>query len=204
MLSRTITRTTAMSAAATLLFLVGAPSAFATTSGADEHRNERAAANHDEHVASRTAGDDEPQPASNADFSGNGANDHGAYDSTRDGSPSGNGNGDGAATGQPCAGCVGNADNKNPPGQAPDGSDDNNGYECDGNSGVGRTNPAHTGCDVASDTPSTPATPVTPVLSSSNTPADSTTTAARETAVLGVSITRPPAEKDIFAREGGP
>lgn len=70
----------------------------------------------------------------------------GAYHSTCDGSPSLNGNGDGKATGKPCAGCVGAADNKNPPGQAPDGSDANNGYECDGNSGVGKTNPAHTGC----------------------------------------------------------
>jgi hypothetical protein len=70
----------------------------------------------------------------------------GAYHSTCDGSPSMNGNGDGAATGKPCAGCVGAADNKNPPGQAPDGSDSNNGYECDGNSGIGKTNPAHTGC----------------------------------------------------------
>lgn len=70
----------------------------------------------------------------------------GAYHSTCDGSPSMNGNGNGAATGKPCAGCVGAADNKNPPGQAPDGTDANNGYECDGNSGVGKTNPAHTGC----------------------------------------------------------
>ena len=70
----------------------------------------------------------------------------GAYHSTCDGSPSMNGNGNGAATGKPCAGCVGAADNKNPPGQAPDGTDANNGYECDGNNGVGKTNPAHTGC----------------------------------------------------------
>ena len=70
----------------------------------------------------------------------------GAYHSTCDGSPSLNGNGGGQATGKPCAGCVGAADNKNPPGQAPDASDANNGYECDGNRGVGKTNPAHTGC----------------------------------------------------------
>jgi hypothetical protein len=75
-----------------------------------------------------------------------GANTSGAYNSTCDGRPSGNGNGDGAATGRPCAGCVGNADDKNPPGQAPDGSDANNGYECDGNKGIARENPAHTGC----------------------------------------------------------
>jgi hypothetical protein len=58
----------------------------------------------------------------------------------------GNGSETGNATGQPCAGCVGNADDKQPPGQFPDGSDDNNGYECDGNQGVGKENPAHTGC----------------------------------------------------------
>ena len=73
---------------------------------------------------------------------GNGANTSGAYNSTCDGSASQNGQG-GA---QPCAGCVGNADDKNPPGQAPDGSDHNAGYECDTNSGIGKTNPAHTGC----------------------------------------------------------
>ncbi|MDQ1438994.1 MAG: hypothetical protein QOK43_2623 [Acidimicrobiaceae bacterium] len=91
-----------------------------------------------------------PQPASNADYSGHGANQHGSYDSTRDGSPSGNGNGGGEAKGKPCAGCVGKADNKNPKGQAPGGSDHNNGYECDGNHGVGRSNPAHTGCRTGS------------------------------------------------------
>ena len=63
--------------------------------------------------------------------------------SQRRGQPvSGNGN----ATNQPAAGTVGNADSKNPPGQAPDGSDGNNGYECDGNQGIGQTNPAHSGC----------------------------------------------------------
>jgi len=88
-----------------------------------------------------------PQPASKADYSGNGANRHGSYDSTRDGSASGNGNGGGKAKGKPCAGCVGKADNKNPKGQAPDGPTDRNaGYECDRNHGIGRTNPAHTGC----------------------------------------------------------
>jgi hypothetical protein len=68
--------------------------------------------------------------------------DCGAYCPSGVGLPSGNGN----ATNQPCAGCVGNADAKNPPGQAPDGSDANNGYECDGNQGIGQTNPAHSGC----------------------------------------------------------
>jgi hypothetical protein len=84
---------------------------------------------------------------------GHGANVRGAYDETCDGSPSGNGNGGGNATGKPCAGCVGNADDKNPPGQAVDGSDHNAGYECDRNHGVGRTNPAHTGCLTAASEP---------------------------------------------------
>jgi hypothetical protein len=69
-----------------------------------------------------------------------------AYTSTCDGRASLNGNGGGEATGQPCQGCVGNADNKNPRGQAPNGSDANNGYECDGNSGIAKGNPAHTSC----------------------------------------------------------
>ena len=73
-------------------------------------------------------------------------NDGDPYDSTCDGSPSQNGNGNGNGN-QPCAGCVGAADNKNPPGQAPDGSDNNNGYECDANNGVGKGNPAHSGCE---------------------------------------------------------
>jgi hypothetical protein len=85
--------------------------------------------------------------------SGHGANHSGAYDDTCDGSPSANGNGNGNATGKPCAGCVGNADEKNPAGQAPDGSDSNSGYECDENSGVGKTNPAHTGCESAQENP---------------------------------------------------
>lgn len=74
----------------------------------------------------------------------------------------GNGSENGKAKGQPCAGCVGNADNKNPPGQAPDGSDSNNGYECDGNQGVGKENPAHTGCITTAPTPTPTPTPCTP------------------------------------------
>ncbi|MGH3713749.1 MAG: hypothetical protein ACRDT4_09870 [Micromonosporaceae bacterium] len=107
-----------------------------------------------------TSGDpSQPQPPSQGDFSGHGANQHGAYDSTRDGSPSGNGNGGGNAVGKPCAGCVGKADNKNPPGQAPDGTDPNAGYECDRNHGIGRTNPAHTGCRPAPPDGETPPPP---------------------------------------------
>lgn len=82
---------------------------------------------------------------------GHGANQGGPYDNTCDGSAARNGNGGGQATGRPCAGCVGNADDKNPPGQYPDGSDHNAGYECDRNRGIGRTNPAHTGCQGGSE-----------------------------------------------------
>lgn len=65
-----------------------------------------------------------------------------AYAPNNVGAPSGNG----VATTQPGAGTVGKADSKCPPGQFPNGSDSNAGYECDTNQGVGQTNPAHTGC----------------------------------------------------------
>lgn len=47
----------------------------------------------------------------------------------------------GASAEQPCEGCAGEADNKNPPGQLV--GDRNAGYEADRNSGVGNGNPAH-------------------------------------------------------------
>jgi hypothetical protein len=103
-----------------------------------------------------------PQPIQHPDNQ-NGANAHpGPYSSTRDGSPSLNGNGNGQAVGKPCAGCVGKADNKNPAGQFPNGSDHNAGYECDRNNGIGQTNPAHTGCAESPPVPETPPVPVTP------------------------------------------
>jgi hypothetical protein len=96
----------------------------------------------------------------------NGANANpGPYSSTRNGAPSLNGNGNGAAVGQPCAGCVGKADNKNPPGQFPNGTDPNAGYECDSNNGIGQTNPAHTGCVSSPPIPVTPPVPVSPPIS---------------------------------------
>lgn len=129
---------------------------------------------------------------------GNGANKSGAYDSTCDGFASLNGNGGGAATGKPCAGCVGNADDKNPKGQAPNGSDSNKGYECDSNNGIGKSNPAHTGCVSSTSTPSTTVAPspevVVPetdepeVLPETVQPAATETpapTVSPETAVLG-------------------
>jgi hypothetical protein len=102
----------------------------------------------------------QPQSLSRADVNTGGANGQcptGPYCSTRNGSPSLNGNGNGGANGKPCAGCVGKADNKNPPGQMPNGSDHNAGYECDRNHGIGASNPAHTGC--ASSVPPTTVTP---------------------------------------------
>ena len=118
--------------------------------------------NPDKHGTSDTAPLNSPQPLSKADRNGTGANPgdtctH-SYCSTRDGSASGNGVGDGEAKGKPCAGCVGKADNKNPKGQYPDGSDHNAGYECDRNQGIGKTNPAHTGCTGATSEPTTPPT----------------------------------------------
>ncbi|MCA1696035.1 MAG: hypothetical protein LC749_15650, partial [Actinobacteria bacterium] len=74
-----------------------------------------------------------------------GANQPGPYDPSGVGAPSGNGSDDNNGN-RPCAGCVGNADNQNPPGQLPGGGDPNAGYECDTNQGVGQTNPAHSGC----------------------------------------------------------
>ena len=90
----------------------------------------------------------------------------GNYENTCPDGPSQNGAGDGEANGKPCAGCVGNADDKNPAGQADSGpTDANNGYECDqkgrsakeGNNGIGYGNPAHTGCE--GDTPENPCVP---------------------------------------------
>lgn len=72
-------------------------------------------------------------------------NDDGPFDENENqGDPSENGQGDGNANGRPCQGCVGNADDKNPPGQGR--NDANSGYECDKNRGVGVGNPAHSGC----------------------------------------------------------
>ncbi len=83
-------------------------------------------------------------------FNGNGgsADSGNQYASTCDRRASQNGKGGGSANGRPCQGCVGNADNKNPRGQAPNGGDSNKGYECDLNLGVGKGNPAHTSCSM--------------------------------------------------------
>ena len=123
-------------------------------------KNNGKASTHSTKGTAGTSGDPtKPQPLSNADKNSGGANGKcpgGPYCSTRNGSPSGNGNGKGKAVGKPCAGCVGKADNKNPHGQYPNGSDHNKGYECDGNHGIGRTNPAHTGCKSVTPPPKPP------------------------------------------------
>src|SRR3989442_8420 len=54
------------------------------------------------------------QPLSNADQNGTGANQPGPYDASPHYAAAPNGMGDGQAPGKPCAGCVGQADNKNP------------------------------------------------------------------------------------------
>ena len=133
------------------------------------------------------ASDTSPQPFSNADLNNTGANDTSSsnqYLSTRNGSPSQNGSGNGLANGKPCAGCVGKADNKNPQGQFPNGSDANSGYECDANHGIGQSNPAHTGCTPAAG----PTTTTTPSESGSTT----TTVAGSGGGGSGPSPTGPP------------
>jgi len=103
--------------------------------------------------------------------------------------PSLNGNGNGNAVGKQDAGAVGKADYKNPKGQKPNGSDLNAGYECDTNHGIGRSNPAHTGCQPPITPKVTPSvtpkvTPkVTPSVSISVTSASTTAPAS----VLGTS-----------------
>ena len=123
-------------------------------------------------------------PATTAAVSNGSANtDCGSYCSTSDGTPSANGNGGGNGN-QPCAGCVGNADNKNPPGQYKDGGDANNGYECDGNNGIAKGNPAHSGCQ-----PTTTVAPTTTTVVPPTTVAPTTTTTAAQTTTTAAPTT---------------
>jgi hypothetical protein len=121
---------------------------------------------------------------------GNGANTSGPYNDTCDGSPSANGNGGGQATGKPCAGCVGKADEKNPPGQQPGPNDKNKGYECDGNKGIGKGNPAHTGCTQTNTPPPDDETD-TEVEGETLTRVTPGTTTSTPTEVLGAVFERP-------------
>jgi hypothetical protein len=70
----------------------------------------------------------------------------GPYTRPCEGDPVDTTTGDVQGYGKPCSGCVGNADDKDPPGQSSDGSDHDAGYECDRNQGIGQGNPAHSGC----------------------------------------------------------
>jgi hypothetical protein len=74
----------------------------------------------------------------------------------------------------PCNGCVGRADDKAPAGQAA--GDANAGYECDRNRGVGRGNPAHSGCETTTSTTGAPTT---------TTEATTTTSSTTTTTVFG-------------------
>jgi hypothetical protein len=90
------------------------------------------------------------------------------------GEPSGNGKSTDNNGNRPCAGCVGKADYKNPPGQLPDGTDHNKGYECDENEGVGKMNPAHSGCAPGAPTPpNQPPPSISPPTSAVTPPAES-------------------------------
>lgn len=93
-----------------------------------------------------SGGEGQAQGQAKGNSEGTGANQSGPYNPSGVGKQSGNGNSDNNNGKRPCAGCVGKADAKNPPGQLPGGSDRNRGYECDENQGVGKTNPAHSGC----------------------------------------------------------
>ncbi|MEY2476442.1 MAG: hypothetical protein QOG87_1757 [Actinomycetota bacterium] len=121
-----------------------------------------------------------------ANSASNAESDCGSYCSTSDGTPSANGNGGGNGN-QPCAGCVGNADNKNPPGQYKDGSDHNNGYECDGNNGVGKGNPAHSGCKPTTTT--APPQTTTTVKQTTTTVQQTTTTQPQTTTTAPLTTT---------------
>jgi hypothetical protein len=135
--------------------------------------------------------------------------DCGAYCSTSDGSPSLNGNGNGDAGGKPCAGCVGNADNKNPPGQFKDGDDPNNGYECDGNNGIAKGNPAHSACKPTTTTvPQQTTTTVAQQTTTTVAQQETTTTVAGDTtttvAVEGSTVTTEPEVLGVqFSRGSG-
>ena len=124
---------------------------------------------------------------------GNGANTGDAYDNTCD-SPDydpipGNGDGNGERVGIPCTGCVGQADDKNPKGQMPGGSDSNNGYECDGNKGIAQGNPAHTTC-----TPPQNSSEGNAGEGGNGNVSNAGGSITTPTEVLGVGATRPPTE----------
>jgi hypothetical protein len=123
----------------------------------------------------------------------------GPYCATSIGSPSLNGNGNGNAVGKPAAGTVGKADNKNPQGQMPNGSDRNAGYECDTNHGIGRSNPAHTGC-----LPNTPVVPPVSVPPVSVPPVSVPPVVVPSVSVLGVVAEAPVSALGVVAEAANP
>jgi len=148
-------------------------------------------------------GSDQASQSNGSD--GNGANDlsAGPYDpdpadppASGVGEPSGNGNSTNNNRQRPCAGCVGNADYKNPPGQLPDGTDHNRGYECDGNQGVGKMNPAHSRCKPGGAAPpvTPPVTPPTPPLTPPTPPLTPPTPPLTPVTPPLTPVTGPPAE----------
>ena len=133
-------------------------------------------------AAAAHAAQDQKGVAANSNGANSGC---GNYCPNNVGAPSQNGNGGGQAVGRPGQGTVGNADSKNPPGQFPDGSDSNKGYECDQNNGIGKGNPAHTGCVRTTKPPENP--PVTPPGQGGGTPQGEVTPPA-PTPVVSASI----------------
>ena len=92
-----------------------------------------------------TATQDTAQLEAAAPGGGGTANQDGPYTPDPSASPTPSGNGQGSTPHD--SGSKGNADGKNPPGQMPGPDDDGDvGYECDGNQGVAKGNPAHTQC----------------------------------------------------------
>ena len=181
----------------------------ATAAPPPGHSDNGQASSHSTSGTSGTSGNpSSPQPQSTADTNNGGANGQcpgGTYCSTRHGAASQNGNGNGQATGKPCAGCVGKADNKNPPGQetsSPGTTFPNNGYECDNNNGIGKTNPAHTGCTSPTSAPTSAPTSGSkpdcttspPSAGCSSTTSTSTTTGSTSggATVLGESLSKVP------------
>lgn len=193
-----------------ILFAFSAVS-FADEGRGSEHRNENASENaKSPEIASNPEQVCDGDSGEKSD-TGHGANQGEEYDNTCDDAGydpiPGNGVGEGERTGIPCTGCVGQADDKNPPGQMPNADEDgNNGYECDDNQGIGKTNPAHTGCSEQTTTQTPPTNvegtttnrPPAAVLGESG-------EKPKPTAVLGEQITRPQPTKVLgvqMARTG--
>lgn len=155
--------------------------------------------------------------------SGNGANSTGVYDPYNVCLPSENGNhsakptfqsgptgatGVDPATGKPCAGSVGNADDKNPPGQLPGPQDENNGYECDGNAGVAKGNPAHSFCtppttQPRSTTTTLPVTTTSLVVTTTTVPSTTSSTLPTEVEGEQAENTTIPTEVKGITATGG-